>query len=293
MGISLKQAIIVADSTADVPKDMVAEYGIHIVPMRLAFGEDSFVEGIDITVEEFYDKLTKSKELPTTSQTSPSQYVEVYRNLMQEHPGTPIVSIHISSGMSGTYQSALLAKSMLEEDEGVDVDITVIDSLCATYGFGLQVVLAARMAKQGISPAEIKAEVERVGKERKLYFLVDVLDYLQKGGRIRKSAAIVGSLLNIKPILSVDQEGVIYPVDKVRGQKKAVSKVIELFLNDLGDRKDINIAVCDAVNPEGAEEMIRLMAEHFTLHEVVRTSIGAVVGTHVGPGTVAVFVWPA
>ncbi|RCX23077.1 DegV family protein with EDD domain [Fontibacillus phaseoli] len=293
MGISLKQAIIVADSTADVPKAMVEEYGIHIVPMRLSFGEESFVEGIDITVEEFYDKLTKSKELPTTSQTSPSQYVEVYRNLMQEHPGTPIVSLHISSGMSGTYQSALLAKSMLEEEEGVDADITVIDSLCATYGFGLQVVLAARMAKQGISPGEIKAEVERVGKERRLYFLVDVLEYLQKGGRIRKSAAIVGSLLNIKPILSVDQEGIIYPVDKVRGQKKAVSKVIELFLNDLGDRKDVNIAVCDAVNPEGAEEMIRLMSEHFTLHEVVRTSIGAVVGTHVGPGTVAVFVWPA
>lgn len=293
MGISLKQAVIVADSTADVPKAMVEEYGIHIVPMRLSFGEESFVEGIDITVEEFYDKLTKSNELPTTSQTSPSQYVEVYRNLMQEHPGAPIISIHISSGMSGTYQSALLAKSMIEEEDGVDADITVIDSLCATYGFGLQVVLAARLAKQGMSPAEIKVEVERVGKERKLYFLVDVLEYLQKGGRIRKSAAIVGSLLNIKPILSVDQEGSIYPVDKVRGQKKAVSKVIELFINDLGDQKDLNIAVCDAVNPEGAEEMIRLMSEHFTLHEVVRTSIGAVVGTHVGPGTVAVFVWPA
>lgn len=293
MGISLKQAVIVADSTADVPKAMVEEYGIHIVPMRLSFGEESFVEGVDITVEEFYDKLTKSNELPTTSQTSPSQYVEVYRNLMQEHPGAPIISIHISSGMSGTYQSALLAKSMIEEEDGADADITVIDSLCATYGFGLQVVLAARLAKQGMSPAEIKAEVERVGKERKLYFLVDVLEYLQKGGRIRKSAAIVGSLLNIKPILSVDQEGSIYPVDKVRGQKKAVSKVIELFINDLGDQKDLNIAVCDAVNPEGAEEMIRLMSEHFTLHEVVRTSIGAVVGTHVGPGTVAVFVWPA
>ncbi|MBQ4897342.1 MULTISPECIES: DegV family protein [Paenibacillus] len=289
----MKQAVIVADSTADVPKAMVEEYGIHIVPMRLSFGEESFVEGIDITVEEFYDKLTKSNELPTTSQTSPSQYVEVYRNLMQKHPGAPIISIHISSGMSGTYQSALLAKSMIEEEDGVDADITVIDSLCATYGFGLQVVLAARLAKQGMSPAEIKAEVERVGKERKLYFLVDVLEYLQKGGRIRKSAAIVGSLLNIKPILSVDQEGSIYPVDKVRGQKKAVSKVIELFINDLGDQKDLNIAVCDAVNPEGAEEMIRLMSEHFTLHEVVRTSIGAVVGTHVGPGTVAVFVWPA
>ncbi len=289
----MKQAVIVADSTADIPKTMVEEYGIHIVPMRLSFDEESFVEGVDITVEEFYDKLTKSKELPTTTQTSPSQYVEVYQNLMQQYPGAPIISIHISSGMSGTYQSAMLAKSMLEEEAGEGVDITVIDSLCATYGFGLQVVLAARMAKQGISPAEIKAEVERVGKERRLYFLVDVLDYLQKGGRIRKSAAIVGSLLNIKPILSVDQEGIIYPVDKVRGQKKAVSKVIELFLKDMGDRKDINIAVCDAVNPEGAEEIIRLMSEHFTLHEVVRTSIGAVVGTHVGPGTVAVFIWPA
>lgn len=289
----MKQAIIVADSTADVPKAMVEEYGIHIVPMRLAFGDESYVEGIDITVEEFYDKLTKSRDLPTTSQTSPSQYVEVYQNLMKQYPGSPIVSIHISSGMSGTFQSAVLAKSLIEEETGEDADITVIDSLCATYGFGLQVVLAARMAKQGATASEIKDEVERVGKSRRLYFLVDVLDYLQKGGRIRKSAAIVGSLLNIKPILSVDEEGVIYPVDKIRGHKKAVSRVIELFKNDFGDLKDVNVAVCDAVNPEGAEEMIRLLSEHFTLHEIVRTSIGAVVGTHVGPGTVAVFVWPA
>lgn len=293
MGISLKQVIIVADSTADVPKAMVEEYGIHIVPMRLAFGDETFVEGIDITVEEFYDRLSKSRDLPTTSQTSPSQYVEVYRNLMQQYPGSPIVSIHISSGMSGTFQSALLAKSMIEEEHEENADITVIDSLCATYGFGLQVVLAARMAKAGASVEEIKAEVDRVGKARQLYFLVDVLEYLQKGGRIGKAAAILGTLLNIKPILSVDDEGVIYAVDKVRGHKKAVSRVIELFKNDYKDQKDINIAVCDCVNPEGAEEILRLMGEHFTIHEVVRTSIGAVVGTHVGPGTVATFIWPA
>lgn len=289
----MKQVIIVADSTADVPKAMVEEYGIHIVPMRLAFGDETFVEGIDITVEEFYDRLSKSRELPTTSQTSPSQYVEVYRNLMQQYPGSSIVSIHISSGMSGTFQSALLAKSMIEEERGEDADITVIDSLCATYGFGLQVVLAARMAKAGAAVEEIKAEVDRVGKARRLYFLVDVLEYLQKGGRIGKAAAILGTLLNIKPILSVDDEGVIYAVDKVRGHKKAMSRVIELFRNDYKDQKDINIAICDCVNPEGAEEILRLMGEHFTIHEVVRTSIGAVVGTHVGPGTVATFIWPA
>lgn len=289
----MNKAIIVADSTADVPQTMVKEYGIHIVPMRLSFGEQSYVEGVDITVEEFYDMLTKSKDLPSTSQTSPSQYVEIYRDLMQKYPGSPIISIHISSGMSGTYQSALLAKTMLEEDLGVDVDITVIDSLCATYGFGLQVVLAARLARDGASAEEIRNEVERVGQTRRLYFLVDTLEYLQKGGRIRNAAAIIGTLLNIKPILSVDEEGVIYPVDKMRGRKKAVARVIELFKNDFGDHKDINVAVCDAVNPEGAEEIIELLSQHFTLHEVVRTSIGAVVGTHVGPGTVATFIWPA
>lgn len=289
----MKQIIIVADSTADVPKAMVEEYGIHIVPMRLAFGEETFIEGINITVEEFYDRLSKSRDLPTTSQTSPSQYVEVYQNLMQQYPEASIISIHISSGMSGTYQSAVLAKSMIEEEHGEAVDITVIDSLSATYGFGLQVVLAARMAKAGASVPEIVAEVDRVGKARQVYFLVDVLDYLQKGGRLGKAAAIFGTLLNIKPILSVNDEGAIYAVDKIRGHKKAVSRVVELFVKDYGDQRDINIAVCDCVNPEGAEEILRLMGEHFTIHEVVRTSIGAVVGTHVGPGTVATFIWPA
>ncbi|MFD1176186.1 DegV family protein [Paenibacillus puldeungensis] len=289
----MKQVVIIADSTADIPQAVVSEYGIHIVPMRLAFGEQSFLEGIDITAEEFYDKLAKSRDLPTTSQTSPSQYVEVYRDMLDKYPGSSIISIHLSSGMSGTYQSAVLAKQMLEEELDGQIDITPIDSLCATYGFGLQVVHAARMAKRGASVEEIYSEVERLGKARRLYFLVDTLEYLQKGGRIGKAAAILGNLLNIKPILSVDQEGVIYAVDKVRGRKKAVSRVIELFVNDLKGLKDINVAVCDCVNPEGAEEIIQLLSEHFTLHEIVRTSIGAVVGSHVGPGTVATFIWPA
>ncbi|GJM68817.1 hypothetical protein HMSSN036_10330 [Paenibacillus macerans] len=141
----MRQAVIVADSTADIPQSIASELGIHIVPMRLAFGDQSFVEGVDITAEEFYAKLTKSRELPTTSQTSPSQYAEVYRGLLGAHPGAPIISIHISSGMSGTYQSARLAKEMIEEELGQESGITVIDSLCASYGFGLQVVHAARL----------------------------------------------------------------------------------------------------------------------------------------------------
>jgi DegV family protein with EDD domain len=285
--------IIMADSTADIPEALVKEYGIHIVPMSLVFGEESYVEGIDITVSQFYAKLAESKVLPSTSQTSPSQYVEVYRKLLSDNNNAPIISIHLSSGMSGTYQAARLAHSMLEEELGHEVDITVIDSLCATYGFGLQVVHAARLAKQGLPVAQIEEEVIKLGKQRRLYFLVDTLEYLQKGGRIGKAAAVLGTLLNIKPILSVDQEGVIYAVDKARGSKRATARAIELFIKDFGDQRDINIAVCDAVNPEGAQQFLEAMAQHFTLHEVVRTNIGAVVGSHVGAGTLAVFVWPA
>lgn len=285
--------IIMADSTADIPEALVKEYGIHIVPMSLVFGEETFVEGIDITVPQFYAKLAESKLLPSTSQTSPSQYVEVYRKLLSENNNAPIISIHLSSGMSGTYQAARLAHSMLEEELGHEVDITVIDSLCATYGFGLQVVHAARLAKQGMPVAQIEEEVLKLGKQRRLYFLVDTLEYLQKGGRIGKAAAMIGTLLNIKPILSVDQEGIIYAVDKARGSKRAASRAIELFIKDFGDHRDINIAVCDAVNPEGAEKFLEGMAQHFTLHEVVRSNIGAVVGSHVGAGTLAIFVWPA
>lgn len=285
--------VIMADSTADIPEALVKEYGIHIVPMSLVFGEESYVEGIDITVSQFYAKLAESKILPSTSQTSPSQYVEVYRKLLLENNNAPIISIHLSSGMSGTYQAARLAHSMLEEELGHEVDITVIDSLCATYGFGLQVVHAARLAKQGLPVSQIEEEVIKLGKQRRLYFLVDTLEYLQKGGRIGKAAAVLGTLLNIKPILSVDQEGVIYAVDKARGSKRATARAIELFIKDFGDQRDINIAVCDAVNPEGAQQFLEAMAQHFTLHEIVRTNIGAVVGSHVGAGTLAVFVWPA
>lgn len=287
------QPVVMADSTADIPAALVKEYGIHIVPMTLVFDDQSYQEGIDITVAEFYNKLAGSKTLPTTSQTSPAQYVEVYRKLMEEHPGAPIISIHLSSGMSGTYQAARLAHNMLEEELGQEVDITVIDSLCATYGFGLQVVHAARLAKQGMTASQIRDEVNKLGEARRLYFLVDTLEYLQKGGRIGKAAAVLGTLLNIKPILSVDREGIIYAVDKARGSKRATARAIELFTKDFGDHRDINIAVCDAVNPEGAEQFLEAMAQHFTLHEVVRTNIGAVVGSHVGAGTLAVFVWPA
>lgn len=286
----MNRTIIVTDSTADIPPSMAESHGIEVVPLTLMFGEETYRDNVDMTPEQFYERLPQAERLPTTSQPSPAEYVEVYRRLLDRHPGSSILSFHISSGLSGTYQSALLAKSMLEEDED---RVTVVDSLSASYGFGFMVVQAARLAAEGKGPEEILRAAEVLRQSRKLYFLVDTLQYLQKGGRIGKASAILGNLLNIKPILSIDAEGIIYPVEKVRGRKKAVARMIELFKEELPGVDNINVAVGHTAEPASGEEFLGELSKHFSLEEKVLTNIGAVVGSHVGNGTLAVFIWPA
>ncbi|OMD26366.1 EDD domain protein [Paenibacillus odorifer] len=286
----MNRTIIVTDSTSDIPPAMAETYGIEVVPLTLMFGEEAFRDNLDMTPEQFYERLPRTSQLPTTSQPSPVEYMNVYRSILERNPGCSILSFHISSGLSGTYQSALLAKSMLEEEgEG----ITVVDSLSASYGFGFMVVEAARMSAEGKGPEEILEAVESLRQTRKLYFLVDTLEYLQKGGRIGKASAILGTLLNIKPILSIDAEGIIYAVEKVRGRKKAVARMIELFKRDLQGVNKINVAVGHTAEPASGEEFLNELAGHFTLEEKVLTNVGPVVGSHVGNGTLAVFIWPA
>ncbi|MEK3671920.1 DegV family protein [Paenibacillus sp. FSL R10-2771] len=286
----MNRTVIVTDSTSDIPPALADQYGIEVVPLTLMFGEEAFRDNLDMTPEQFYERLPRSPQLPTTSQPSPVEYMNVYRSIQERYPGSKVLSFHISSGLSGTYQSAVLAKSMLEE-EGESV--TVVDSLSASYGFGFMVVEAARLAGQGKAPEGILEQVESMRKSRKLYFLVDTLEYLQKGGRIGKASAILGTLLNIKPILSIDAEGIIYAVEKVRGRKKAVARMIELFKADLPGVNKINVAVGHTAEPASGEEFLRELSGHFTLEEKVLTNIGPVVGSHVGNGTLAVFIWPA
>ncbi|MDF9842915.1 MULTISPECIES: DegV family protein [unclassified Paenibacillus] len=286
----MNRTVIVTDSTSDIPPSLAEAYGIEVVPLTLMFGEQAFRDNLDMTPEQFYERLPRSQQLPTTSQPSPVEYMNVYRSIMERYPDSPVLSFHISSGLSGTYQSAVLAKSMLEEEGD---HITVVDSLSASYGFGFMVVAAGRMAAEGKGPAEILEAVEKLRQSRKLYFLVDTLEYLQKGGRIGKASAFLGTLLNIKPILSIDDEGIIYAVEKVRGRKKAVARMIELFKNNLPGIDKINVAVGHTAEPAYGEEFLNELAGHFTLEEKVLTNIGPVVGSHVGNGTLAVFIWPA
>ncbi|KKO52164.1 DegV family protein [Paenibacillus sp. DMB20] len=285
----MKKTVIVTDSTADIPADLVKKYDIRIVPLRVMFGHDSYLDGIEITPGDFYKRLVASSQMPTTSQPSPADFAAAYEAVLKESPGCSILSIHLSSGMSGTYQSALLATSMLEEE----TDITVWDSKSASYGFGLFVVHAAKLAEEGASVEEIVSAVEELRSQRKLYFLVDTLEYLQKGGRIGKASAILGTLLNIKPILSIDQEGIIYAVEKVRGRKKATSRIIELFQKELPGITNIHVGVGHTADPASVEEFLEQLSTVFTVKEVVLSEIGAVIGTHVGPGTIAAYIWPA
>ncbi|MFC6227093.1 DegV family protein [Paenibacillus allorhizosphaerae] len=282
----MSQVRIVTDSTADIPQELREKYGIEMVPLKVIFGSESYRDGVDMGPDEFYAKLVASNVLPTTSQPSPVDFLDTFKKLAEAGDG-PVISLQLSSAVSGTYQSALLAKTMID-----DLDVTVVDSKSASYGIGLIAVEAAQAARQGKSKEEILALIAQLRKEMRLYFLVDTLEYLQKGGRIGKAAALVGSLLNIKPILSLSDEGEVYSVEKVRGQKKAMNRILELLKQDLSGRP-IQLSIAYTTGRETADELCSLISEHFEVVSVHYTHIGPVIGTHVGPGTVAAFAAPA
>lgn len=283
----MQQVRIVTDSTADIPADVRRELGIEMVPLKVLFGSESYRDAVDMSPEQFYDRLPSFGGLPTTSQPSPAEFMDVYGKLAEEGAES-IISIHLSAAFSGTYQSAQLGASMMEGGP----DIAVVDSRSASYGIGLLAVEAAKAAREGKSKDEIVQLVGRLRAETKLYFLVDTLEYLQKGGRIGKASALVGSLLNIKPILSINDEGIVYSVDKVRGSKKAVARVIELLQKELGGRP-VHLMMAHTNARSGAEEVYASIRPHFDVRSVQYTNIGPVIGAHVGPGTVAVFANPA
>jgi DegV family protein with EDD domain len=227
--------------------------------------------------------------MPTTSQPSPVEFVDVYKRIAEEDgPDVKIVSIHLSSALSGTYQSAVLARSMLEGE----IDVTIIDSKSASYGIGALVVAAAEAANDGRSVDEIVRLVQKMRDNFYIFFLLDTLEYLRKGGRIGKASAVLGSLLNIKPILTIDSEGEVAAVDRVRGQKKAMARLVELLEEKL-DGQSIRLQIAHANHPEGAEELQTLIAERITVASVGYVTLGPVIGTHAGPGVLAAFAYPA
>ncbi|SEB44588.1 DegV family protein [Paenibacillus sp. GP183] len=278
---------IVTDSTADIPLSVRKELGIEMVPLKIHFGSETFLDAVTLQSEEFYGKLAAASTLPTTSQPSPVEFLEVYKKLTEE-PDTEIISIHLAASLSGTYQSAVIARSMMEEEQS---HVHLFDSRSASYGIGVLAVAAAKAAKEGQSVEQIMELVQRIREKFKIYFLVDTLTYLQKGGRIGKASALIGSLLNIKPILSLDDNGQVVPIDKVRGQKKAMARIIEMMSGDITG-KSIHLHVAHANSMETAVQLREMIEAQFEVLSFGYIDLSPVVGTHAGPGTVAAFVLP-
>ncbi|RQD77837.1 MAG: DegV family protein [Candidatus Syntrophonatronum acetioxidans] len=274
---------IVSDSTADLPISIIKEYNVEIVPLRVHFGEEVFLDWIEMEPDKFYHKLTGSDILPRTSQPSPADFVKKYKEIGE---GETIISIHISSNLSGTYQSAMMAKNMLPE-----MDIHVFDTKLASMAHGAVVMEAARAARENKSREEVLHLVKEMIDKVRVYFMVNTLEYLQKNGRIGRAQAMLGSLLKVKPILTLE-EGIVTPKEKARGRSKALDRLVKICKDEFGSKQPVKIAL---IHGNVLEEVLRLkeMIEGvFNFEEAVISDLGAVIGSHTGPGVVGIVMYP-
>ncbi|HEY63878.1 MAG TPA: DegV family protein [Caldilineae bacterium] len=276
---------IVTDSTSDIPEDLAKELDIQIVPLRVIFGEEVLLDRIDISSDAFFERLKSSPTLPTTSQPPPADFLKVFEEAIRE--GDEVVCIVISSDLSGTYESAIRAKETLG-----DVPITVIDSRITSMGLGLAVEEAARMAKAGATRQEIAQRIEKLLPKISVLFVVDTLEYLQKGGRIGGAQALVGTLLRIKPLLTL-RGGRVDLLERVRTRRKAIDRMIEIAAQRAQAAGcPHRVGVLHAQAPNEAEYIAQQARERLDCEHLLLSQIGPVLGTHVGPGTVGIAMMP-
>jgi DegV family protein with EDD domain len=270
---------VVTDSTADIAPDLVAELGIHVVPLKVIFGEDEFVDGVTIQAPEFYKKLESSDVFPTTSQPSPGEFVERYEEIGAGADG--IVSIHISAKLSGTYDSAIQASEQLA---GEGPEIRVIDGKSASMGTGLTVLAAARAARDGANFDEVAALADDLVSRTHVLFLLDTLEYLKRGGRIGTAAAFIGTLLKFHPLLGII-DGEVAPIARPRSKQKGVTALLSR-LEAAGSIEQAAIIVAN--DQATAHDLATQVANLTGLDVPPSITIGPVIGAHAGPGLVGV-----
>lgn len=269
---------IVTDSTAYIPQELVEKYDIKVAPQISIWGEETFLDGVDMFPEEFYTRLKASKELPTTSQATVAMFHKIFEPLVEQ--GVPVLAIVISEKLSGTLQSATQAKAMFP-----GARIELVDSRSAAMELGFQVLAAARAAEAGKSFDEVVEIAREAKKHTGVFFVVDTLEYLHKGGRIGGASRLIGTALNIKPILEV-RDGAVEPIEKVRTKAKAYARLIDILDERIAGESNIRLATLHAAAPQDAQRLMDMAAERLHPIETVFSEVSPVVGTHVGPGTV-------
>lgn len=275
---------VVTDSTAYLSQDLIEQHDIRVVPLNVLFGSKSYHEGIDLDYERFYHMLAEADELPTTSQPAVGDFLAVYSELVEA--GHEVISIHISSGISGTVDSALATREMLPQPDRV----SVVDSLSASMGLELLVRAMLDAIEAGQSRGEIVALLEQLSQQLRIYFVVDTLEYLHKGGRIGGASALLGTVLQIKPILLL-KDGKIGPWGKVRSKRKAAAKLLDIVEERVGDQPIGKIGVTHALVPDEAEALVKKLKQRLGCTECYVSQIGPVIGTHTGPGVLGVGVY--
>ena len=274
---------IVTDSTGDLPAEVVQELDITVVPLNVHFGEESFQDGVDLDSDGFFQRLTTEASLPTTSQPSVGTFLETYRGLLDA--GHEVVSVHISAKLSGTMNSALQAREQLDAGPR----LTVVDSQQVGLALGIVATAAAQAVKDGASYEETISMAPRISERVRLFVLLETLEYLQRGGRIGRAQAFLGSLLHIRPILTV-HEGEVHPLERVRARKRGLERLCQLAA-ECGPLQQVGI--CHSTTPEDALALEEQMRPTLAGGRLIQARFGPVLGTHVGPGAIAITVQAA
>lgn len=276
----MNKVAIVTDSTAYLPFEIIEKYQIQIIPLSVIWDGATYQDGVDITISQFYNRLEKSPTLPSTSQPSAGEFKDCFSSLLEQ--GKDVVAILISSGVSGTVNSALQAQAELDPTR-----IEIIDSQTAAMATGLHVIAAARKAADGGTLHEVAQIAREAQQHTDVVFVVDTLEFLHKGGRIGGAKRFLGSMLNIKPILEMSS-GKIEAVDQVRTQKRALERMSELIAEKAAGEKPLRMAVIHSNVPELAQDLKQEVIAVFSPEEIYVSELSPAIGTHVGPGTLAI-----
>jgi len=279
--LTAENTAIVLDSTADLPDAAERFPNWRVVPLYVRFGDESLRDGVDIDPAEFYTRLRESSVFPTTSQPTPGDFLACYEELGAYER---ILSLHVSARVSGTFASAETAASELGDGR-----VRAIDTETASASIAMLALAIQRRLERGTTDEEVDELVGRYLRERGLLFTVDTLEFLQRGGRIGKAAAFAGTLLQVKPILSI-REGEVEPVKRVRGERKAFAELAATLETETADEPAYRLGVAHAAAPERAAELEALVREQRPSAELeLVVTLGAVIGAHAGPGTLALF----
>ena len=276
---------IVTDSTADLSPEQVKKYGIRVVPITVLFGEESFADGVELSAEDFYQRLTSGTVLPKTSQPSPEAFRQVYEELAGKDE--VILSMHVSGKLSGTLNSAELASKM------VSSKVIPIDTKTASQGIARSVLIAAEAAGRDMPLDEILKVVDKSIARTFSVFAVDTLEYLQKNGRIGKAASLLGSLLQIRPILYADPEGMVAPYDKVRGRSQVIPSLVAAALKNVSTDNPVNLSVVHSGALESAQTLLEELKGNYDIADLHVGMVGPAIGAHIGPGAVGLMIQPS